>query len=120
MTTGGLRRRGPSEKEITMQRFILILFAILLVAGIVLAATGVLRFHSNADESTIILDKQELKQESRKALDKTGDALHKAAEKLRKSPDSAPAPPTKPADDSGNSRRTDEDTNSPKNDGRQL
>ena len=114
-----------------MLRFIVIVIAILAVVGIVLAAAGVLHFQSNANESTIIIDKQELNEKTHKAvekteevgskaLEKTGDALHKAAEELRKSPDNKPAPTRKPADGNGSAPQTDQNMDSSTSRSREL
>ena len=80
-----------------MSRFIATVVVIAVVVGALLAAAGVLHFRNGTDETSITLDKKELKDNTRdvvgkteeaggKILDKTGQALHKAAEGLRGSP----------------------------------
>ena len=95
-----------------MARVITMLVAIVVVVGVVLAATGVLRFENGKDESIIKIDKKELKEKAQgmvtqaektegKILEKTGEALHKAADRLQGSPQKKELPPTvTPNDDS--------------------
>ena len=80
-----------------MTRLIFIVLAATIVVGVVLASSGVLQFHDTKEKSTITIDKKELKEDVKTAVEKTGEAggktlqetseaLHKAAEGLR-SPD---------------------------------
>jgi hypothetical protein len=85
-----------------MARLITTLILIAVVIGIVLAVSGVLRFQSTNDESTITLDKKELRDKAHEAVEKTGETLQKAGERLRGSsqehvtPTPTPtAPPTR-------------------------
>jgi hypothetical protein len=89
-----------------MARLITTLVLIAVVVGVVLAATGVLRFQNTKDESIITIDKKELKEKAQgmakeatktegKILDKTSQTLHKAAERLRGSSDVKKNPPAK-------------------------
>src|SRR5208283_5252036 len=75
-------------------RLILTVVVILVVAGGVLAMTGVLSIRDTKDETGVTIDKKELKEKSQdavkktedaggKVLDKTGEALRKAADELR-------------------------------------
>jgi hypothetical protein len=84
-----------------MARLILILFAILILVGGVLAATGVLHVQNNKDETNFTIDKKELKEKahdavqqteeaSGKALDKASQAMRNAADKIRGSAHSGP------------------------------
>jgi hypothetical protein len=97
-----------------MARLITTLVVIFVVVGVVLAATGVLRFQNTKDESIITIDKKELKEKAQgvatqakqtegKILDKTSETLHKAAEHLRSpSDDKKSAPANTPPDDHKN------------------
>lgn len=78
--------------------------ALVIVVGGVLAATGVLHFRNTDDEAGATIDKKELKEKAHEAtetiqqggneaLDRTGDALKKAAEKIRGSSDDQESPP---------------------------
>ncbi len=84
-----------------MKRLIVSVIVIVVLAGVGLAVAGVLRFENTKNRSSITLDKKELQQKTEKAvekteaaggeiLDKTGQALHKAAESLRGSSDMEP------------------------------
>jgi hypothetical protein len=99
-----------------MARFITTLVVIVVVVGVVLAATGVLRFQDTKDQSIITIDKKELKekvdkmttqaeQAGSKALDKTSETLHKGVEELRHSSKDKAAPPEPPANDRQNERQ---------------
>jgi hypothetical protein len=100
-----------------MARLITWTVAIVVVLGGVMAATGVLRFESDQDRSTITIDKKELKEKTHNAvkeaekteskiLEKTGDALHSAAKGMRESSDGkAPAKP--PANSSTSGKTSD-------------
>jgi uncharacterized protein HemX len=90
-----------------MTRLILAAIAILVVMGAVLAMTGVLQVQNNKDESSVTIDKKELKEKTHEAvkkteeaggaiLDRTGKALHEAADKVRGSSHDQKAPPTAP------------------------
>lgn len=85
-----------------MSRFILTVVAIVVAVGIVLAAAGTLRFRNTEDQSTVTIDKKELKAETQQvikkteeaggnALEKAGEALHQAAGKLQSAPPDRPA-----------------------------
>lgn len=96
-----------------MSRLILAVIAIVVLVGLVLAATGALHFRNTEDQSSVTIDKKELKEKTQEVLkktqdaggqvlDKTGEALHKAADGLRKSPNdrsATPAPATPGGDD---------------------
>ena len=82
------------ERRIIMARLIAVIVGILVVLGIVLGTTGVLHVRNTKDETGVTLDEKELQKKTREAvktsedaggkvLDKTGEAMHKAAEKLR-------------------------------------
>jgi hypothetical protein len=88
-----------------MARLITTLVVIAVVVGVVMAATGVLRFQNTKDESIITIDKKELKEKAQgmaaqatktegKILDKTSQTLHKAAEGLRGPSGDNKIPPT--------------------------
>ena len=77
-----------------MSRLIITIAVILIGLGVVLAATGFLRFRNSNDESGITLDKKELKEKSQEAvqkteaaggkiLDPTSESLQKAVKQLR-------------------------------------
>jgi hypothetical protein len=98
-----------------MARLITTLVVIVVVVGVVMAATGVLRFHNTKDESIITIDKKELKEkvqgmttqaekDEEKVLDKASETLHKAAERLH-SPAEDHGAPAKPSTDDHNNRR---------------
>jgi hypothetical protein len=102
-----------------MPRLIMTVVVILVVVGVVLAATGVLRFRNTEDETGVTIDKKELKEKTQKAvekteeaggkiLDKTGETLHKAAEGLRGSSDDKRAPTKTPATDDEKTRQPDQ------------
>jgi hypothetical protein len=87
-----------------MTRFVMTLFVVIVVIGVVLAALGTLRFQNTTDESRIILDKKELKVQAQnaeaaggKVLDKTSEDLHKAAERLQDTPNKQQPPAATPA-----------------------
>jgi hypothetical protein len=84
-----------------MSRLILAAIAIVALVGVVLAATGALRFQNTENQSGVTLDKKELKEKTQevirttkeagsKVLDKTSESLHKAAEGLRTTPQDRP------------------------------
>jgi hypothetical protein len=86
-----------------MARLIVVLVVIVVGISIVLAMTGVMHFQNTNDQSTITIDKKDLQKKSEKAvekteeaggkiLDKTGEALHKAADDLRGRAKDPPAP----------------------------
>jgi hypothetical protein len=86
-------------------------FFLFIVAVAVLAITGVLHVRDTKDETGVTIDKKELKEKTQeavkkteaagsKALDKTGEALHKAADEIRgASHDQKTPAPTPPADE---------------------
>lgn len=87
-----------------MSRLIVTLVAVVIVVGAVLGAAGVLHFRNTDDQSSVTLDKKELNAKTQdvikkteetgsKILDKTGAALHKAADTVRKEPSATPAAP---------------------------
>ena len=93
-----------------MARLMITTVVVLIVLGVVLATTGVLQFRNTEEETGVTIDKKELKEKTKEAvettgeagskiLDKTGEVLHKAAEGLRGSPDDQPAPTNTPAAD---------------------
>jgi hypothetical protein len=99
-----------------MARFILTIVAVVVVVGIVLAAAGILRFQNTEDQSTITIDKKELKAETQdlikkteeasgKALDKAGEGLHHAAHELQSSTPDQPTTPATSAPGGKNARR---------------
>jgi hypothetical protein len=101
-----------------MTRVITTLVVIAVLIGIVLAYAGVLRFQNTENQSTIILDKKELKEKAHGAvertgevggeiLDKTGQTLHKAAEGIRPSTDRPTEPAAKPSSEREGTRPTD-------------
>jgi hypothetical protein len=101
-----------------MARFITTLVVIVVVVGVVMAATGVMRFHDTKDESIITIDKKELKEKVQgmateakksegKVLEKTSDALHKAAERLHSPTDDHDATAKPSADNHNNQRSPD-------------
>ena len=109
-----------------MARLIATAVVILVVVGVVLAATGVLRFHNTEDETGVTLDKKELKAKTQEAVDttekaggklleKTGDTLHKAAERMRGSPGDRSGPPAAPAGDDTSTRRPNAINTPPEN-----
>jgi hypothetical protein len=63
-----------------MNRLITTLFVLIVVAGVVLAFTGVLRFHNTKDETSVTIDKKELIDEAKEAIGKTNETEHKAAD----------------------------------------
>ena len=101
-------RRSP------LRRLIVTVVVIIVLVGVGLAAAGVLRFENTKNRASLTLDKQQLQQKTEKAvektetaggqlLDKTGQAVHKAAESLRGSPDKAQPPAKTPAPGDGKS-----------------
>jgi hypothetical protein len=108
------------KRSLFMTRFILTVVVMLVVVGVVLAATGVLRFRNTEDETGVTIDKKELKEKTEQAvektekvggeiLDKTGKSLQKAAEGLRGSPQDKEVP----AVGSEGTRQPDGDKNPP-------
>jgi hypothetical protein len=84
------------ERSITMKSFIIGLVVIIVLAGLVLAATGVLHVQNTENKAGITIDKKELEQQAGEAVDKTKEAgsklldktskeLHKAGESLKAS-----------------------------------
>ena len=80
-----------------MSRFITKVVVIAVVIGVLLAMAGVLHFRNDTDQTSVTIDKKELKDKAQdvvgkteeaggKILDKTSTALHKAAEGLRDRP----------------------------------
>ncbi len=106
-----------------MTRLIIAAIAVFILVGAVLATTGVLRVQNNKDQSGIVIDKKELKAKTQEAvkkteeagskiLDKTGEALHKAADKVRGSSHDQQTPATPQLNDK-NLRQPDETRQSP-------
>jgi hypothetical protein len=96
------------------------------IVGVVLATAGILRFQNTTDEFTITIDKKELQEKTGKAvektekaggtiLDRTGEALHKAAEGLRRSPSDEHASTKTPATGNDSARQPDGSMNPPDN-----
>ncbi|MCE5268850.1 MAG: hypothetical protein LLG00_13295 [Planctomycetaceae bacterium] len=83
-----------------MNRPFVALIVILVVIAVVLAATGVLRFHNTKDESAVTVDKKLLKEQTEEALDKAGQTLRKAAGGLQGSekPGEQKATPESPSE----------------------
>jgi hypothetical protein len=90
-----------------MTRLFIVVIAILVVVGVALAATGVLHVQNTKDETGITIDKKEFKEKAQEAvktttdaggkiLDKTSEALHNAADGLRKPSDDRNPPATTP------------------------
>ncbi len=86
-----------------MRRLIGSVIVIVVLVGVGLAVAGVLRFENTRNQSSITLDKKELQQKTEKAvekteaaggeiLDKTGQALHQAAQSLTGSSDKEKLP----------------------------
>jgi len=109
-----------------MTRLIVILLVIAGVASAVLATTGVMRFQNTKDESIITIDKNELKKQAKKAvektgevggkiLNKTGETIRKAAEGLRGSPGDANAATETPAAGGASTRQHDDGETQPEN-----
>jgi hypothetical protein len=105
-----------------MSRLITTVVLTLVVVGIVLAATGVLRFHNTEDQSGITIDKKELKEKAQDAventgeagsaiLNKTGEILHKAVERMRGSSDDQSSTTTSPAANDENTGQPAENPN---------
>ena len=76
------------------------LLILIVLAVVVLVATGVIYVTQNNNTTTINFDKEKLhelgdkaKQEGREVIDKTGQAIEQAGEKIQKSP---PAGDTRP------------------------
>jgi hypothetical protein len=95
-----------------MSRLMITIAVILVGLGVVLASTGVLRFHNTKDETGITLDKKELKEKSQEAvqkteaaggkiLDRTSESLQKATQRLRGSSGDRDSHATSPAGDEG-------------------
>jgi hypothetical protein len=81
----------------------MILVAVVLLAGVVLAAVGVVHVQNTQDKAGITIDKKELNEKTQEAVEKaktagnevlhkTGQALHKAGDRLQGAPPSADAP----------------------------
>jgi hypothetical protein len=96
-----------------MNRWILIVIAICIVGVAVLALSGVLHVRDTKNETGVTIDKKELKEKTEEAvkkteaaggkvLDKTGEALHKAAEEIRGTPHDQKPPATTPLPDEKN------------------
>ena len=111
-----------------MTRLIVLTIAILVVVGAVLATSGVLRVQNSKDESGITIDKKELKEKTQEAvktteaaggkiLDKTGEALHKAAEKVRAPSPDQKTPATTPQLNDRNPRLPEESKQPPEKQG---
>lgn len=77
-----------------MSRFIATMVVIALVVGVFLAVAGVIHFQNGPDRATVTLDKKDLNEKTQEAvkdmkraggdiLNKTGDALHRAAAGVR-------------------------------------
>lgn len=99
----------------TMTRFIVAVTVLLVVVGVLLATTGVLHFRSTKDETGLTIDKKELKEKTQEAvettgrvgsriLDKTGETLRKAADRLRGSSSDRSTPAKTPAADDETAR----------------
>jgi hypothetical protein len=94
----------------------LVLLVVIVVAvGVVLGVSGVLHFQNTRDKAGLTIDKKEIREKTEnavneakeaggKVLDKTGQALHKAAAGLRESPPDRP-PAATPAPDDHNTRQ---------------
>ena len=106
-----------------MTRLVVAVVVILVLIGGVLAAAGVLHFRNATDQSTITIDKKELKEKTDKAvekteevggkiLDKTGETLRKAAERLRGSAHDQ-GPPTATRKAGGESTRLPDQSKNP-------
>lgn len=108
-----------------MLKLILTLVAVIALVGAVLAATGVISVRSTDDKTSVTIDKEEMKSQANKAIERTKEiggtmvekasqAVHKAKESLRGSPEdhrsaapsgaSGPADPIQPAPDGGASK----------------
>ncbi len=110
-----------------MRRLMMAAIAIIVLAGVVLAATGVLRIQNNNKETRVTIDKKELKEKTQEAvkkteeaggkvLDKTGKALREAADNLKGSSHDQKTPRTAPQlDDKNNPRQPDEGKRLPEN-----
>jgi uncharacterized membrane protein len=94
-----------------MTRLTIVLIAVVVLVGALLAATGVLYVQNSNDKTGITIDKKELKEKTdeavkkteeagSKALDKAGQAMHNAADAMRGSSHDSTRPATTP-------RRTD-------------
>jgi hypothetical protein len=114
-----------------MTRLMMTVIVIIVVVGAVMATTGILRFYNTTDETGVTIDKKELKEQTREAveragktggavLDKTGETLHEAAEQMRGSSDNRKLPPTTPATGETGVRQPNGSKNSPENREHQL
>jgi hypothetical protein len=85
-----------------MSRLITTVVVVIVIAGVVLFATGTLHFRNTPAETSVTIDKKELNQKTKdlvgkteeagsKVLDKTSEALHKAAKEVRGSSHDEPA-----------------------------
>jgi hypothetical protein len=81
-----------------IQRLFLILVTLAILAGLVLAAVGVISVQNTPDKTSITIDKTELKAKTKDAvektkeagssiLEKTGESLHKAGKDIDESRD---------------------------------
>ena len=96
-----------------MVKLFLALIAVIALVGAVLAATGVMTVRNTEGETSIIIDKKELKEQAGKAAEKTkeagekavdqaGQAVQKAKEAVRESLKDRPStttPPEAPSQD---------------------
>jgi hypothetical protein len=78
--------RGKIIMKRRIKHPVLALVAVLVLAGVGLAAVGVLRMENSPDKTTITIDKKLLKEKTGDAIEKTkeagGDLLKKAGDKL--------------------------------------
>jgi hypothetical protein len=107
-----------------MARVITLIVMVVILVGAVLAATGVLRFENTKDGSTMTIDRKEMKDKTQdavkkveeaesKALDKSGDALHKVAQRLQRSVEGKNVPPMTPIDERTSTPKSDAGNRSP-------
>jgi hypothetical protein len=90
------------KRNLIMKRLFLILVALVVLAGVVIIAVGGLSVQNTPNETTITIDKKELKEKAHEALVKTKEAgssllkqtgvdLQKAGNNMNPAPDQPPS-----------------------------
>jgi hypothetical protein len=90
-----------------IMRLTLLILALFVLVGFVLATAGIMYFQSTEDKASITIDKQKLKEKTQEAIEKTkeagseglermGKALHKTADELKNSSNERNVPPATP------------------------